>query len=361
MGNGGILNACSPGQFLNNPAGLACSNEAPSSQSFASTNFYNMKSKILSDQFQDAQISQTRTQPGLTLFSQSYRNNNSNQGLWGSINQFNLDKSLSINGALSGTAQISAVQSDFSVGLFFAQSYENYSWGVSLAVKQKEISTDQFFKFALGSAYTAQKTYSIATEQLVTLRTGVIQEAKPFRHALVLQVPSYSLAGKIHRDSTYISTTNVFFEESQQGSMRSFSAWNLIAATEYTFPSENTLAIDLNWTSAESTYFDSVIDTDSSAPQVSAGIYSQIYLKEKVFLLSGLRWQQTTNEMNSQEKITSPLVTFGILRKYKGVEICSGFGYSQSNYKKYQKDTNTYSQDASVERFDLILSSSFLY
>jgi hypothetical protein len=362
--NGGATGLCSPGQFFKNPAGLHCDYNELVTESFGSTNFYSAQAKMESDggSLQDLQGSESQTGPGTSLFSQSVHQKDHSYGLWGVLGNFSFDKSYAYAPlpGVRGTIQSSSTNSALSAGGFWSQRNGNFHWGLTLGLVQNEYRWSQLAKYNQSGQYSTENSDYLSIERGLTSLMGLTYVQKDARYAFIFSPSNIPLWGKVRKESTQASTGGQFNEESKTGDAKTTGGASVTGSYEYLFSDQRTLGFELTWTDQSESNYDSVGTTQSQAASVAAVIFSQYQIDSQLYILSGLRWFQSVKEEVTQQKIQAPMATLGLLRKYKSAEIGTGLGYTQMTSTTQAHD-NSLSSSVTLDRFDVILSSSFTY
>lgn len=363
--NGGLTNLCSAGQFLKNPAGLHCESKDALAESFASTSFYAAQTKVSdgSGTYQDLQGSEVQTGPGLSIFSQSAHQDNLSYGMWGAISNVNQERSYSYTpaGGSKGTIQTSNRDSQLLVGTYLAGKSGSLSWGVSVGFNQSEQKESGFVKYLQGGQYITQFQDELSIERRIISMAGITYEGTGARYSLAIKPEGISTWGKTRSEITRSATSGSFDEFSKDGNYRTSGGFGFAGGAEFLLTGQNSFGFDFQWINAGTESYGGLKSDLNVAPTISVGGYGQLQISQKLSLVGGGRWTQSVNETEGQQKMESPMASIGLLRKYKAAEIGSGISFGQITSKSYQRDAQTSENSWTMNRLDIVLSSSFTY
>jgi hypothetical protein len=361
MANGGSTQLCSSGQFALNPAGLFCSAQAGPSESFGSAGFY--ATSISTEQGGAREMGGGfRTTAGLSLFSQGVFTDDMAYGAWALINPTAFARSFLMNDPNGkGTYESNTSQTDTSVGPFVSVKSKDFHWGATLVFLQTESKSQGFRKVAAPTETVTYNFTSSSTEQSVASRLGAIWGEDKFQYSVVVLTPNYSLKGLTRSDTTRISTNNGYNENFSKGTIRTFDTGSILLGMHWASSDLQVWGGDVTLVGRTRAEIEDSSLNDTIPASFSMGLNSERVFTEKISVLSGLRFNRSFEEDNQRYFFQSAIASVGVLRKYKGVQLGSGFGYTRFISENRATATQSDSSYTTLERLDLTFSSTFTY
>jgi hypothetical protein len=357
--NGGLTNQCSGGQFVNNPAGIHC-DYAGVSESFGSTNISSMSISLNNQNVKDLQKSNNQIAPGLSVFVQSFHDGDTSYGFGGSVFNVQFEKSFEVDADVAkGVALMSSTMTEVKFGGYYAKKIDHLSFGAVIALTQEQRNDNQFLKYKYQSSYITQQSNKVTLEQFVVPSIGAIWDFKDQKYAVTLS-KSYSLSGHYQGDSTEAYTIGTFNEGSKDGVVKSDRPWGVSLGGA--IPLERSiLSGSLSGETSSKTYDGDESYTNELAPIFSVGVGYEYFWSNKISVLAGARKYKTFSETENQPVTSSDMYSAGLVRKYKGVEIGTGVGFTHFYQASYNRSTQERSNGNEITRADLTFSSSFTY
>jgi hypothetical protein len=304
-----------------------------------------------------------KTASGLSMFSQGTFTESSAFGFWASINPMSMSRSFAFSQSqLDGVFEWSVNQSETSIGPFIAGKYKEIYWGWTMALTQTEanLSGVSKFKTTTGEMMVGNNK-SNTVEQSVAARAGLIWDDANLRYSAVLTSPSYSLRGSARSDSTSIGTANTFVEDTKKGSVRTVDSGSLLLGMEFASNPLQRWGFDFSYTGTSKVNSELSEVNEESPSLASVGANFQKTFTEKISLLAGVRQLNSIGTTDRNSKTSSSIASIGMLRRYKGVELGSGFAYTHYTSESNGSGDPKNASSSTLDRFDVTFSSTFTY
>jgi hypothetical protein len=359
---------CSASQVFLNPAGMTCPEKAGKTESMASSGFRFFKFDFNQNNIRLNEKKSWKNSQANSMFSQSIHQSQYSYGFFGisSQNEYNngfLVSFDSYEGNLSQTQR----DSTLSLGSYFSTQTEKTKFGFALSFNindNKNIQHGKYFYNSNSIAYLNNFEEVQSHETFLNLYGGAIFELESSKFAFVIFLPSYSLSGKIQKNSTNttistLSGQNSFEESYEEDSFRTFNYLGLQLGFSNQINTTNEIFLSIQH-SGKSEIKSNTLSKNNNASTLGFSIGLEKNLKLNRFLLTGLTYSKTIDEKNEQPKNNFG-ATIGILSKFNNAELGMGMGYFQQLSDEYIDNSGKRVGKLNIDLIDFILSSAFSF